>query len=365
MSTCIICQKTIKGKNIDHYINKHGFDVYTAKAYAIKNEKAFRELSIDAIVEYLKHYEISAQRKERNDQTFSSFYTTIVKFRPYNTITDTNNFFSSVIPWREKNYKNSKSYVLADIYFPNEPEMRIRYKEYIKSQNPFTGHDANLSPFSENFIGYNKLTEEEKKKTIRTITKRGDKAHIPTQIQYWIKKGFSEAEAKEKVHARQQTFSKEICIKKYGEEKGQQVWLQRQIKWLSNYKKQNYSKISQDLFWNVYERIKNNTSGVYFATMLNGNKINNNENHEKVMSTGIGTVKLDFVVESAKSVIEFDGDYWHGEKRGNQKRDSIRTKAIEDIGYKVLHIKERDYNNNKDAEIKKCVEFIYENQRFI
>lgn len=33
---------------------------------------------------------------------------------------------------------------------------------------------------------------------------------------------------------------------------------------------------------------------------------------------------------------------------------------IIDAGYKILHIKERDYKNNQEEVIKKCMEFVYD-----
>jgi len=58
-------------------------------------------------------------------------------------------------------------------------------------------------------------------------------------------------------------------------------------------------------------------------------------------------------------IIEFDGDYWHGEARGNKKRDKIRDEKIKEAGYKILHIREKDYNNNPKTTIECCLNFIY------
>ena len=49
--------------------------------------------------------------------------------------------------------------------------------------------------------------------------------------EFWIKNGYSEEEAKEKVSERQRTFALDICIEKYGEVDGLQRWLDRQEKW--------------------------------------------------------------------------------------------------------------------------------------
>lgn len=53
-----------------------------------------------------------------------------------------------------------------------------------------------------------------------------------SQYMYWVnRKGYTVEEAKQKVSERQKTFSKEKCIEKYGEEEGLKRWQERQDKW--------------------------------------------------------------------------------------------------------------------------------------
>jgi len=49
--------------------------------------------------------------------------------------------------------------------------------------------------------------------------------------EYWMKQGLSEYLAEKKVTEIQLNFSLEKCIKKHGEEKGTEIWQQRQDKW--------------------------------------------------------------------------------------------------------------------------------------
>jgi|688.fasta_scaffold357578_2 hypothetical protein len=58
----------------------------------------------------------------------------------------------------------------------------------------------------------------------------------PKRIEYWIEKGLDESQAIKKVSDSQKTFSKEICIKKYGLEKGETIFNQRQKKWVESLK---------------------------------------------------------------------------------------------------------------------------------
>lgn len=51
-----------------------------------------------------------------------------------------------------------------------------------------------------------------------------------TKIDYYLNKGYSYDEAKIKLSNRQKTFSMDICIKKYGEIKGKEIFNQRQKK---------------------------------------------------------------------------------------------------------------------------------------
>jgi hypothetical protein len=55
----------------------------------------------------------------------------------------------------------------------------------------------------------------------------------PKRIEYWTKKGFSEKESIEIISKSQRTFSKNICIEKYGENKGMEIFNSRQKKWIN------------------------------------------------------------------------------------------------------------------------------------
>jgi len=65
-----------------------------------------------------------------------------------------------------------------------------------------------------------------------------------THLEFYIKKGFSYEDAKIKLTERQKTFSKEVCIDKYGEADGIKIWQDRQTKWIESlyetYKKEHY-----------------------------------------------------------------------------------------------------------------------------
>jgi hypothetical protein len=58
----------------------------------------------------------------------------------------------------------------------------------------------------------------------------------PTRIEYWLRLGYDLDTAKNLLKDRQRTFSLEKCVKKYGEEKGKQIFLERQTKWINSLK---------------------------------------------------------------------------------------------------------------------------------
>lgn len=66
------------------------------------------------------------------------------------------------------------------------------------------------------------------------------KNKINTKIEYWLNKGYNKEEAEQKLRERQQTFSLQKCIDKYGEIDGLKRWQQRQDKWQHTLKISEY-----------------------------------------------------------------------------------------------------------------------------
>lgn len=189
-----------------------------------------------------------------------------------------------------------------------------------------------------------------------------EKRLIPSNIEYWVTKGFNYQQSKLKVTERQTTFSLDICIQKYGEEDGLKRFNERQIKWLTNYKRTNFSKISQTLFWDILETeptIKNNN--IFFATYNKGNIDNSGKNNEYRLKLLNGVILPDFFDLDNKKIIEFDGTYYHRLTPENSLREDKRDRMILESGYEMLHITETEYKNNKQEIIKKCVSFLNKN----
>lgn len=253
-------------------------------------------------------------------------------------------------------------------------------------KNPVYNHGGKYSPFSENFVRYKNLDKDEMQHKIKSIKSKAknnkQNEDDNTKVDYYLKRYTNDVEEAEKMLSeRQSTFSLEKCIGKYGEIEGYKKWKARQDKWQStinsksseeleqiNKKKipkiNGYSRISQKLFWNIYNVIKNDFNEIYFATLDENKELDESgKNYEYIVSKSDGkSALLDFYIKDINKVIEFDGDYWHGEKRGNQKRDEIRESSIIEMNpdIKILHIKERDFNSDPENIIERCMEFIYE-----
>jgi len=180
----------------------------------------------------------------------------------------------------------------------------------------------------------------------------------PTSKQYYIEKyNCSDKEAEKMLKKFQTKFSKEICIQKYGEINGIKKWKERQKKWLKSYKKSNFSKISQVLFWELYHNLSDKEN-VFFATNNKGEKSDNNQNFEFRLNLNESYILPDFFIKNKNKIIEFDGTYYHRNTSENKKREIERDKNIIDSGFVVFHVSEKDFKNNKEDVINNCLNFI-------
>ena len=201
-----------------------------------------------------------------------------------------------------------------------------------------------------------------------------EKRLIPSNIEYWINKGYSKEEARQNVSEHQSTFSFQKCILKYGEEDGKKRFTGRQNKWLNSLLTNGnmvigYSKISQDLFYKILETYDiNDRDKIYFATHNSEFKLDKKEG---------GVWLYDFTDIKNKKIIEFHGDMFHGNPKKYNSMDNphpFRKKitaqqmwdkdkrkldvAIEK-GFDVMVIWDSEYRwGNKQEIINKCISFL-------
>lgn len=63
--------------------------------------------------------------------------------------------------------------------------------------------------------------------------------------EYWLEKGLIEEEIELQLSKNGQTFSLEICIEKYGEDLGTQIWTDRQLNWVKSFNNKSDKEIER------------------------------------------------------------------------------------------------------------------------
>lgn len=169
-------------------------------------------------------------------------------------------------------------------------------------------------------------------------------------------------------------FTLQWFINKYGKDQGTKLYKERcnsisKNTYFRTYiSSQSTSKIAQELFLNLYNKISNIYSYIYFNPLT----------HEH--SCGTGKYNYDFVILDNKKVIEFNGDFWHAnplQYKANDiipipggpvsaesiwNKDILKINALKNNGYDVLIIWQSEYENNKDLIIKTAQDFILRNK---
>lgn len=207
-----------------------------------------------------------------------------------------------------------------------------------------------------------------------------NKLHYYNSLKRYIKE-FGEEEGKKKCREGKDNSSLKAFIRRYGEEDGlarynenckkcgitkkrmqakygkelgaikYNEWLLKKSKVMASFGK-GYSKISQELFWSVYNLLNDEQkSNTYFAEL--------NEEYQLVTEHVINypkkIINIDFKCNNI--IIEYDGSYWHK----NKSLDVLRDSYTKSKGYITLRVNDNDYKKNKEKIINKCKEFINEN----
>lgn len=234
-----------------------------------------------------------------------------------------------------------------------------RNRELRKGKNnPAFNHGGKYSAWSKNFVkGYDETRHKENNERQRKFV--NENPHLfKNNIAYWIEFTNGDIEEANKLHKKFQIRNLNYFIDKYGKEEGVKRHALKIKRWLTSYKSSNFSQISQELFNSIAKRL--NRADIYYAT-YNRPEQQNRKNKEYVLPVGnCKFIRPDFICLDLKKIIEFDGEYWHSEAVANPLREKQRDQFIVNAGYQVLHIKERDYNANKEKVIEKCINFLTE-----
>ena len=191
-------------------------------------------------------------------------------------------------------------------------------------------------------------------------------------IEYWLKKGYSENDAKEKVAKIQRTFTIEKCIEKYGETEGLKKWKERQEKWQDSLNKIGFhqlghSKISQELFNEILKKYPKEEKDFVFFEEKNKEYTLKNDNNFYY--------RYDFCDLNKRKFIEFNGDIYHANPKmfkPSDKPNPFHNKTAEELwkidedkktiaernGFKEFVVWEKDYRENKEKIINECLNFL-------
>lgn len=282
------------------------------------------------------------------------------------------------------NLSNAFTYKKSILRY-GEFEGKIKWDEYRKKQsktNTFEYKKEKYNWSREDFDNFNKSRAITKENLIK---KYGNDKGLDKWQDYKNKQSYS-------------GISKDYFIKKHGNDLGLKVWKEVNNKKAHNYEnyiriygdektarkklEQHYhkissnsfhSKISQELFWELYNNIKNFNINVYFAE-LNTEFVKFDVLNNKIR-------KFDFVIPELYYCVEFNGDEWHANPKFYSdndtpkifrkksikptskdiwKNDEEKNRVLTDIGYNVKVVWENDYRENKELIIGDILQEIYD-----
>ncbi len=261
------------------------------------------------------------------------------------------------------------------------------YRKYLITESEpdgkclWCGEEVNFDSFTN---GYNKFcfnkdcnvrwynkNSDRKEKAAKSLSEiyKNDKSLLPQNVEYWIKKGFNEEEATQKVKERQTTFSKEICIKKYGKKEGLKRWQARQDKWQETLN----SKSDEEIREINKRKIPRNPSSITISVVEY--RLRNTLNVQPLVLQR-EDILSHYVYDLCKGnkIIEYNGDYWHCnpikylpdyynsrlkmKAKEKWKKDKEKIDFAKSKGYDVKVIWEKDYKDNPNKVIKECLEFL-------
>lgn len=189
--------------------------------------------------------------------------------------------------------------------------------------------------------------------------------------EYYTSRGYSIEESSKFVSNGQKYFSKDTCIKKYGEEIGIVVWQDRQDKWQSTLNSKSLEEKSRINRLKLSKGITVSSAEKSIVTEIK--KLIPEVIHQ---FTIIKDNKKNYVYDimANKKIIEYNGDFWHCNPikyspdyinpRTKLKAvdkwelDRVKLQYAKDQGYEVLVIWESDFKINKENVIKECIQFL-------
>jgi very-short-patch-repair endonuclease len=230
-------------------------------------------------------------------------------------------------------------------------EERLRRSERLKGEkNPWRDHGGKYSPFSKRGKNYDPSMG------MRAATTRKRNGTQPTSIEYFMKLAGGDRDlAEQMLSERQRTFTLEKCVARHGLEEGTRVFNDRQHRWNKSFKKNNYSRVSQELFRAIMEH---HSGDVYFAEHDRPDMEGYANKELRLQLSNGRSMMPDFVDVGQKKIIEFDGTYWHRNDSVNKGRAEEKDRQLKDDGWQVLRVREIDFSKSRSWVVAVCLSFL-------
>jgi very-short-patch-repair endonuclease len=233
-----------------------------------------------------------------------------------------------------------------------------KWKFQTGDANPAFNHGGKLSAWSKNFIhGYDQERHQIQKEN-HSKFRNDNPGLFKTNIEYWIKETNGDFDKATELYKLFQIRDLNWFIEKYGKDEGKKRHSQKIERWIHSNKKQNFSKVSQELFHCLIKNLPEEfLDSVYFAT-YERNEMAGYKNKEYRLKINNSYIMPDFVCLKTRKIIEFDGDYWHSEKIANPQREKTRDMKIIQSGFAVMHVQEHRYKKERMEVIQECLNFL-------
>lgn len=200
-----------------------------------------------------------------------------------------------------------------------------------------------------------------------------------TSLQYYLNKGLTVSEAEAARSARQQTFSLDKCVEKYGVDEGTRRWQNRQDKWqetMCNKPEEERTRIKIAKISNGSFVSKESTQ--FFDPIVDELKsrfVMHIGDTEYYINTGSKFWKYDFCIPELQLIVEYNGIHVHPRddfddtwthaftketKTERMMHDQSKHAAAVAKGFTVLYVwSDRDITQQRDivrSEIKRIIE---------
>lgn len=254
----------------------------------------------------------------------------------------------------------------------SEDSLKIFSEKITGDKNPAKGHGGKFSAYSKHFLYKDRYDPSALAKKAAETAKNNN--NLNTTIDYYLARGLSKDEAELKLSDRQTTFSLDKCIKKYGAEKGTEIWEKRQEKWQSTLNSKSPEEIQSINAKKISKIGPISSAENELFEILKDAYPNIKKQHRLAVPNSKHNYFYDISLDN--KIVEYNGDYWHCNpskykatdkvKRNNTlvavsevwQKDKKKIETAENLGYTVMIVWEADFKKNRKEVIKRCIDFL-------